>query len=120
LEKLLKAGIIFSDKYFEWVSNLVPIRKTIGQIRLCVDYCALNRARIKYHFLLPNMEMILQQLPGSQMMSLLDGFFGYNQIKVKRRINIKPPLLLVGAPLLMNVCLLDYLMQVPPFKELCK
>jgi hypothetical protein len=30
------------------------------------------------------MEMILQQVVGSQMMSLLDGFYGYNQIKVKR------------------------------------
>jgi len=32
LEKLLKAGIIFPVKYSEWVSNLVRIRKTIGQI----------------------------------------------------------------------------------------
>ena len=30
------------------------------------------------------MEMILQQFAGSQMMSLLDGFSGYNEIKVKR------------------------------------
>jgi hypothetical protein len=30
------------------------------------------------------MEMILQHVAGSQMMSLLDGFSGYNQIKVKR------------------------------------
>jgi hypothetical protein len=29
------------------------------------------------------MEMILQQVAGSQMMSLLDGFSSYNQIKVK-------------------------------------
>jgi hypothetical protein len=29
------------------------------------------------------MEMILQQVAGSQMMPLLDGFSGYNQIKVK-------------------------------------
>jgi hypothetical protein len=29
------------------------------------------------------MEMILQQVAGSEMMSLLDGFSGYNQIKVK-------------------------------------
>ena len=28
--------------------------------------------------------MILQHVVGSQIMSLLDGFFGYNQIKVKR------------------------------------
>jgi hypothetical protein len=80
----LKAGIIFLVKYYEWVSNLVLVRKTIGQIRLCVDFRALNWASIKYHFPLPNMEMILQQVAGSQMISLLDGFSSYNQIKVKR------------------------------------
>jgi hypothetical protein len=40
------------------------------------------------------MEMILQQLLGSQMMSLLDSFFGYNQIKVKRVDKYKTTLLL--------------------------
>jgi hypothetical protein len=38
---------------------------------------------VKDHFPLPNMEMILRQVAGSQMMSLLDGFYGYNHIKVK-------------------------------------
>jgi hypothetical protein len=65
------------------------------------------------------MEMILQQVAGSQMMSLLDGFSSYNQIKVNMEDKYKPPLLLVGVPLLMNVFLLAYLMQVPPFKDLC-
>jgi len=59
LEKLWKVGIIFSVKYSEWVSNLVPIGKTTGLIRLCVDFRALNRDSIKYYFPLPNMEMIL-------------------------------------------------------------
>jgi hypothetical protein len=49
----------------------------------------MNRANVKDHFPLPNMEMILQQVVGSQMMSLLDGFFGYNQIKVKRADRFK-------------------------------
>jgi hypothetical protein len=79
----LKVGIIFLVKYSEWVSNLVPVRKTTSQIRLCIDFHALNRASIKDHFPLPNMEMILQQVAGSHMMSLLDGFSSYNQIKVK-------------------------------------
>jgi hypothetical protein len=35
------------------------------------------------------MEMILQQVVGSQMMSLLDSFSGYNQIKVKREDKYK-------------------------------
>jgi hypothetical protein len=59
LEKLLKDGILFPVKHSEWVSNLVPVRKETGQIRLCVDFHALNRDSIKYHFPLPNMEMIL-------------------------------------------------------------
>jgi hypothetical protein len=33
--------------------------------------------------------MILQQVAGSQIMSLLDGFSGYNQIKVKRKDKYK-------------------------------
>jgi putative transposase len=79
----LKVGIIFPVKYFEWVSNLVLVRKTAGHIKLCMDFRTLNRASINYHFALPNMEMILQQVAWSQMMSLLDGFSVYNQIKVK-------------------------------------
>jgi hypothetical protein len=92
----LKVGIIFPVKCFEWVSNLVHVRKTTGQIRVFIDFRALNRASIKYHFPLPNMEMILQQVARSQMMSLLDGLSGSN--KIKGQINIKPPLLLIGAP----------------------
>jgi hypothetical protein len=84
VEKLLNAHIIFPVKYSEWVSNLVHVRKKTGEIRLCVDFHALNRASVKDHFPLPNMELILQQVVGSQMMSLLDGFSGYNQIRVKR------------------------------------
>jgi hypothetical protein len=33
--------------------------------------------------MLPNMELILQQVVGSQMMSLLDGFLGCDQIHLK-------------------------------------
>jgi hypothetical protein len=89
LEKLLKVGITFPIKYSEWVSNLVPIWKTTGQIRLCIDFHALNRDSIKDHFPLPIMEMILQQVAGSHMMSLLDSSSGYNQIKVKRTYKYK-------------------------------
>jgi hypothetical protein len=84
-----KARIIFPVKYSEWVSNLVLVRKTTGKIRLCVDFRTLNIASIKYHFPLPNMEMILQHVSRSHMMSSLGGFYGYNQIKVKRKDKYK-------------------------------
>jgi len=84
VEKIINAHIIFPIKYFEWVSNLVLVRKKNGDIRLCVDFCASNRASVKDNFPLPNMDLILQQVSRSQMMTLLDGFSGYNQIRVKR------------------------------------
>ena len=79
----MKAWIIFPIKYYEWVSDLVPVWKKTGQIRLCVYFHALNKASMKDHFPLPNMEMILQQVARSHMMSLLNNFSSYNQIKVK-------------------------------------
>jgi hypothetical protein len=51
-------------------------------------------------------------------MSILDGFSGYNQIKVKRTDKFKTPFITRWALSLMNVCLLNYLMQVPLFKEI--
>jgi hypothetical protein len=65
------------------------------------------------------MEMILQQVEGSQMMSLLDDFSGYNQIKVKRADKYKTTFMNNWGTFFMNVCLLVYLMQVPLFKEIC-
>jgi hypothetical protein len=65
LEKLLNVGIIFHVKYSEWISNLVLVRKSTCQIRLCIDFHALNRASVKYHFPLTHMEMIFQQVAGS-------------------------------------------------------
>jgi hypothetical protein len=49
---------------------------------LCVDFRDLNRASIKDNYPLPNMEMLLQQVTGSALMSMLDGFSGYNQVLV--------------------------------------
>jgi ribonuclease HI len=38
LNKLLSAKIIFPVRHTQWVSNLVPVRKKNGEIRLCVDF----------------------------------------------------------------------------------
>jgi hypothetical protein len=83
LEKLLKVGIIFPIKYSEWVSNLVPVRKATDYIKFFVDFHALNQAIMTDHFPLPNMEIILQQVAGSQMMLLLNDFSGDNQMRIK-------------------------------------
>jgi hypothetical protein len=49
---------------------------------LCVDFRNLNKVSLKDHYPLPKMDHILQKVVGSQRMSMLDGFSGYNQIMV--------------------------------------
>ena len=42
IEKLLKAGFIYHVPLTEWVSNVVPINKKQGTLRVCIDYRDLN------------------------------------------------------------------------------
>jgi len=81
---MLAAGIIAQTRHSTWCSNLVIVRKKNGTIRLCVDFRNLNLACKKDNYPLPNMETMLQRVTGSRMMSLLDGFSGYNQVWVKK------------------------------------
>jgi hypothetical protein len=44
VNKLLTAGFIREVKYPRWISNIVPVKKKNGQIRVCVDFRDLNAA----------------------------------------------------------------------------
>ena len=79
VKKLLDAKIIVPLRYSSWVANLVPVRKKNGEIRLCVDFHNLNRSSLKYNYPLPKIEQILQKVVGAQRISMVDGFFGFNQ-----------------------------------------
>ena len=80
LEKLKRDGTVFFIKHLEWISNPMVVKKKKGEIFLCVDFRDINRASIKNNYPLPNMEMLLQQVIGFALMSMLDGFYGYNQV----------------------------------------
>src|SRR5271156_6714973 len=82
LEKLLKAVFIRVIDYAEWISNIVPVTKHDKSIRVCMDFRDLNLACLKDDFSLPNIEMIVDMTAGYEMYSLMDGFSGYNQIKI--------------------------------------
>jgi hypothetical protein len=89
LNKLLVAKIIFPVRHTQWISNLVPVRKKNGDIRLCIDFRNLNKASEKDNYPVPPMEKILQCVSGSEMLSLLDGFSGYNQVLVSHDDQLK-------------------------------
>ena len=83
LIKLRDVGIIKPIKHSSWVSNLVPVRKKNGDIRLCVDFRHFNISSLKDNYGLPNMEAMLQKVNSSKLISMMDGFLGYNQVVVK-------------------------------------
>ena len=60
----------------------MPIRKNIGEIRLCIDFRNLNKVSLKDSYPLPKMDHILQRVVGASRMSLLDGYSRYNQVSV--------------------------------------
>jgi hypothetical protein len=79
LQNLKNSRIIFPFRHSKWISNIMVVRKKNGEICLCVDFKDLNWESIKDNYPLPNMEMLLQQVTGFALMSMLDGFSEYNQ-----------------------------------------
>ena len=51
-------------------------------IRICVDYRKLNAATVLDPFPIPYMDSILDDVAGHEMYSFIDGFNGYNQIRM--------------------------------------
>jgi hypothetical protein len=65
----------------EWVSNIVPVeKKNIGKIQVCIYFCNLNKATPKDEYLMPIADTLINNASGHQIISLLDGNAGYNQI----------------------------------------
>uniref|UniRef100_A0A2N9FDW4 RNA-directed DNA polymerase n=1 Tax=Fagus sylvatica TaxID=28930 RepID=A0A2N9FDW4_FAGSY len=85
VKKLLAAGFIKPIQHPRWLSNIVPVKKKNGQIRCCVDFRNLNKACPKDEFPLPNMDLLIDSAAGHAMFSFMDGFSGYNQIRMSTR-----------------------------------
>ena len=82
VQKLKNVGFISEEQHPEWLANIVPVTKKNGQIRVCIDYRDLNNACPKDEFPLPIPEVMIDNTCGFERMTFMDGFSGYNQIKM--------------------------------------
>jgi hypothetical protein len=82
---MLVAKIIAPTRHSSWITNLVVVRKKNGEIGCVWISRNLNQLSLKDNYPLPNMEQLLQRVTGAEMLSMLDGFSGYNQVLVKKR-----------------------------------
>ena len=82
INKLQAANFIREAKYPTWIANIVPVKKQNGQIHVCVDFRDLNVACPKDEFPLPITELMVDAATSFEALSFMDGFLGYNQIKM--------------------------------------
>lgn len=80
VRKLLEAGFIREVDYPKWLANVVLVKKTNGKWRMSVDFTDLNKPCSKDCFPLPRIDQLVDSTAGHEVLSFMDGFFGYNQI----------------------------------------
>lgn len=78
--RLLAVEFIEVAVYVEWLSNVVPVIKKNGKIRVCTDFRNLNLASPKDEYHMPIAEVLIDSLVGYMYKTFVDGNAGYNQI----------------------------------------
>ncbi|XP_077221648.1 uncharacterized protein LOC143855417 [Tasmannia lanceolata] len=87
--KQLEVGFLEVVEYPEWLANIVPVPKKDGKVRMCVDFRDLNKASPKDDFPLPHIDILVDNTACHALLSFMDGFSGYNQIKMAPEDMIK-------------------------------
>src|SRR4051812_24712972 len=84
VNRLLDAQFIRETKKATWIANPVMVpKKDTDVLRMCVDYGPVNKHCPKDHFPLPRTNQIIDSTAGCDLLSFLDAYSGYNQIRMK-------------------------------------
>lgn len=65
-----------------WVSNIVPVIKKNGDLRLCVDMRRANQAVLRERYPIPTFDEIVADLHGSEFFSKIDLEAAYHQVEL--------------------------------------
>ena len=82
VNKLLAAGFIREVYYPNWLANVVLVKKANGKWRMCVNLTNLNKACTKDNFPLPRIDQMVDSTTGHRLLTFMDTFSRYNQIKL--------------------------------------
>ena len=58
------------------------VKKANGKWKMCVDFTDLNRACPKDNYPFLRIDILVDSTASHQLLSFMDAFFGYNQIKL--------------------------------------
>ena len=97
-------------------NELIPI--IIGtRWRVCIDYRKSNTTTRKDHYPLPFIDQMLDRLAGHPHYCFVNRYSRYNQIVIALKDQEKTTFNVLMAPLLLEGCHLDYVMFLPPSKD---
>ncbi|GKB95060.1 hypothetical protein Tco_0981197, partial [Tanacetum coccineum] len=65
-----------------WGAPVLFVKKKDGSVRMCIDYCELNKMTVKNRCPLSRINDLFDQLHGSRVYSKIDLRSGYHQLKV--------------------------------------
>ena len=77
---MLKAEFIRITRYFDKVSNIVPIMKKNGKLCICIDFRDLNNATSKDEYYMLVADMLVDLALSNEILSFIGRYSGYNQI----------------------------------------
>ena len=84
VQKLLEANFIREVYYLDWLANVVMVKKTNEKWKMCVNFTNLNRACPKDSYSLSRIDTLVDLTMRHQLLSFMDAFSGYNQIKMEK------------------------------------
>jgi hypothetical protein len=84
LQGLLDKGYICPSTS-PWGCSALFVEKKDKELCLCVDYRPLNAITIKNKYPLPHIDILFDQLAGSQVFSKIDLHSSYHQIKIRAK-----------------------------------
>ena len=82
IEKLVELGIVVPSSS-PWASPIVPVPKSDGTVRVCIDYRQLNEVTQGDPFYMVTLEEILERVGEASVMSKLDLAKGFYQVEVE-------------------------------------
>lgn len=68
-----------------YASPIVLVKKKNGELRMCVDYRAINKLTIRDNYPLPLIEDCIEYLDGKRCFSLLDLKNGFHQVQMEEK-----------------------------------
>jgi hypothetical protein len=98
LDRMLEVGIIEPIEELEWISPMVVQDKNTGEIRIYVDLRKLNDACFHDPFPTLFTDEVLDNVGGHEVYSFTDRFSAYHQIRLPRKISIRPHFQQNGVP----------------------